>query len=221
MSEIAIVTATRGRAHLLPGLVENVHETAPAGTCELLFVVDDDDLETLEALGSLDARTIAGNGGGYPAKVNQGFHATTEPFVLVSNDDVRFHDGWLDAGLSPFMDPTVGVVGPSDLSPATADGNAATFPIVRREYIETVGGAFDEPGQVLHEGYHHNFSETELWELARHRGVAHHAAGCVIEHLHPDWGKGDEDETYRRGARANWDLDARRFTNRRDKWLAS
>ena len=53
----------------------------------------------------------------------------------------------------------------------------------------------------MHEGYFHNFSETELYDVARSRGVAAYAPECIIEHVHPDWGKAEVDDTYLAGSK--------------------
>jgi hypothetical protein len=72
----------------------------------------------------------------------------------------------------------------------------------------------------LHEGYHHNYSETELWQLAEHRGVAKFVPKCIVEHVHPDWGKAEMDDTYWRGAYTNKAEDEALFSERRDQWLS-
>ena len=87
------------------------------------------------------------------------------------------------------------VVGTNDLSPATENGEHVTMPIVRRSYIEDPGAVLGERGTVFNEDYHHNFVETELWQLARYRKVTRWSKEIVIEHLHPDWGKREEDAT--------------------------
>lgn len=221
MSELAIVIPTLGRSQVLVQLCANIADTTPVGSCDVVLVVDDDDIDTLRVLEYMPNIRVLFGDGGYPGKANVGFNGTEAPFVLIAGDDVNFHHGWYNAGLSPFMDESICVVGPNDLSPATEGGENATMPIVRREYIDLHGGAWRSPGLVFHEGYHHNYTDTELWFLAKHRGVAHYAEDCVIEHMHPDWGKADEDETYKRGARTDFDKDAALFDARKAQWSVS
>jgi hypothetical protein len=40
----------------------------------------------------------------------------------------------------------------------------------------------------------------------------------VIEHLHPDWGKREEDATDQKGMRSNFDEDAALFYERAAAW---
>jgi hypothetical protein len=49
---------------------------------------------------------------------------------------------------------------------------------------------------VLHEGYMHCFVDDEFIATAKFRHAFVHAPQSVIEHLHPDWGKGVLDSTY-------------------------
>ena len=65
-----------------------------------------------------------------------------------------------------------------------------------REYVENYG-TIDEPGKILHEGYVHEFVDDELVMTARKRKAYAHAADAIVEHLHPDWGKGEMDTSYR------------------------
>jgi glycosyltransferase involved in cell wall biosynthesis len=218
MSTIATVIPTLGRAHALPALVENIRETSPLHT--LLFVVDNDDTETLETLTELPV-LIHSQDGTYPVKTNSGFDVTYEPFVLIAGDDAVFHEGWYEAAEKIFTSwPDIGVVGPYDMTPSTEEGHLATMPIVRRTYIENPGGAWGELGTVYWEGYHHNRTDTELWTLACHRGVAMHVRDCVIEHRHPLWGTAEVDDTYRKGGLAHIDEDAELFERRRLAWEA-
>jgi hypothetical protein len=139
----------------------------------------------------------------------------------LTGDDVVFHDGWLEPVLVAFRDPVVQVVGTRDLSPITADGSHVTMPALRRAYIEGIGAAWNEPGSCFHEGYHHNYSETETWQLAQHRGVAKFVPESIIEHRHPDWGTREPDATDAKGGQANKQADHELFNRRRDEWLAS
>jgi glycosyltransferase involved in cell wall biosynthesis len=221
MKEIAIVIPTKGRDRKLFPLLWNIVQTTPTGVFEVYFVVNEDD--------GASRRIVMGMAGpvhlvltdepGYPKAVNVGIRASNEPLIAIVNDDVKFHNGWWD-GLRKVLTPKVKVVASNDLSPHTANGDACTQPIVRREYIVSPGGAYGEPGIAMHEGYVHNFSETELWELALYRGVAAFAPECVIEHVHPDWGKAELDDTYMEGSRrpGGWEHDHILYLQREALW---
>jgi len=215
VAEIDILIPTLGRAHFLPGLIANIEETTPLPH-EVIFAVDSGDEATwgarFEGYLALEAN------GTYPMKTNAAYLAGRSPLVLPTADDVVFHPGWLEAALNALSDPSVQVVGTRDLSPITADGSHVTMPILRRSYVEDPGAAWGETGTVFHEGYHHNYVETETWQLARQRGVARFAPESVIEHRHPDWGTRERDETDARGNAANKQTDLELFEGRRARW---
>jgi hypothetical protein len=138
--------------------------------------------------------------------------------VLIAGDDVVFHEGW-EVAVEVASEAGARVVGTSDLTRATADGTHATMPIVSRDYIDTIGGAYGEPGNVLHEGYHHNFAEIELCALAEHRGRWQFVPDAIIEHRHPSWGAAEVDETSLKGGLGpHWDRDSALYEERRALW---
>jgi glycosyltransferase involved in cell wall biosynthesis len=219
---VAILVPTLGRARSLAPLLTNLRQTTTP-VYRVCFVVDTADVETREAIGEMAPNRdfcVVYRNGTYPVKTNAGLMATDEPLVLPTADDVVFHAGWYEAALKHF-EAGADVVGTLDLTPATAKGKHATMPVLRRSYITDPGAAYGEPGKVFHPGYHHNFVETELWQLACHRGVAVFERESVIEHLHPDWGTREADETDGKGHGQGWDADKALFENRNSQWLAS
>jgi hypothetical protein len=94
------------------------------------------------------------------------------------------------------------------------------MPILRRSYIEAPGAAWNERGTVFHEGYAHNFVETETCRLAQHREVWSFAETSVIEHYHPAWGKREADTTDAKGNEQGWDTDEALFRTRQQEWIA-
>jgi len=52
----------------------------------------------------------------------------------------------------------------------------------------------------MHEGLFHWFADDEIVCAAKQRGVWVSAPDCVIEHMHPAWGKAQPDEVYALGA---------------------
>lgn len=221
--KVVILVPTLGRSAALRPLLQSVATTTAPGAANLVFVVDHEDpdthLELQEAWqqGWRFGRCFAD--GTYPGKINAGLRASDEPLVLPAADDVVFHAGWLDHALAAF-DDGVDVVGTNDLTPATADGQHATMPIVRRSYIESPGAAFGEPGVLFHRGYHHNACETEICKLAQHRGVYVSCPASIIEHRHPSWGTREADDTDRKGNMRNWDADMALFEKRQAEWRA-
>jgi glycosyltransferase involved in cell wall biosynthesis len=215
----SILIPTLGRAYVLLRLIHSVRFATPVGRYEMIFVVDADDENThrvLHAVPEGDVRIVVSDGT-YPEKTNAGYRASEGELILPTADDVRFYQDWYWHALIEFQ-AGADVVGTNDLSPATEAGENVTMPIIRRAYIEDPGCVYADPGIVFHEGYHHNFVETEVWEFAVHRGVARFARDSIIEHLHPDWGKRELDATDEKGMRSGWEEDQALFHERSTAW---
>lgn len=146
-------------------------------------------------LNDVHANVLADDGGTFPARINALFAATDEPYVFMGADDVRFHPGWLEAAMG-MMEVVDGVVAVNDLF-----NPHGTLALVSRRYIDENDGTADGTGPVIHRGYIHNYSETELFNTAAHRGRFAYCAASVVEHLHWAAGKGEPDEWYRLGDR--------------------
>jgi len=219
---IAILIPTLGRANALAPLLANLRETTPP-IYRVCFVVDTADTETrqaIEAMAPAEDFCNVYRDGTYPVKVGAGAAASAEPLIAPLADDVVFHAGWYEAAVARFEDPAVQVVGTLDLTPATASGKNVTMPIVRRSYVDDPGAAYDEPGVLFHTGYHHNAVERELWQLAKHRGVAVFEPNSIIEHRHHSFGTREADDTDRKGNMANWDADLALYHERERLWTS-
>lgn len=158
--------------------------------------------------------------GDYARKINRGYLVSSEPFLFLGADDLAFRPGWLAAGLAPFADPAIGVVGTQDLAPTerARSGEHATHVLVRRRYVDELG-TIDEPGKILHESYPHEYVDDELVGTAKARGAWHFAGDSVVEHLHPSWGKAPTDALYRDQAR-RMAIGRRIFERRRPLWTS-
>jgi glycosyltransferase involved in cell wall biosynthesis len=216
---ISIIVPTLGRPQALAPLIYSIRTTTPRDHYEIVFVLDHGDIKSHQALRSFqhDIRVVSASGT-YPQKINHGYDESVGDLILPTADDVRFHSDWYELTVEEFGTNWVCVLGTNDLSPATEDGEHVTMPIVRRSYIEDPGAVLGERGSVFNEAYHHNFVETELWQLARYRKVTRWSKEIVIEHLHPDWGKREEDATDQKGMRSNFDEDAALFYERAAAW---
>lgn len=219
---VAVLAPTLGRAHLLTSLVEAFRHTAP-DQYVIYFVVDSADGPTrdlTERLAASDDVEQVVCDGTYPVKTNAGYRASQEELVLPTADDIVPREGWYETALKHF-EAGARVVGTNDLTPATRDGRHATMPIVRRSYVEDPGAVHGEPGKIFHEGYHHCWVETELWQLACHRGLAVFEPESVIEHRHHGWNTREVDDTDRKGNMQGWGADKALFEKRKAQWLAS
>lgn len=147
--------------------------------------------------------------GDYARKINQAVAWTESPYLFFGADDLRFDLGWFDAAHA-LMTRDIGVVGTNDMggwrpnSPsrdAVRRGDHATHCLVARWYT-ALGLIDDDPfppePRVLNPDYPHEFVDDEFCATARARHAWAYAAESYVEHLHPHFGKGENDESYRR-----------------------
>lgn len=190
---------------------------ASTGLATAYAVVERSDLEAAEAWRAAGAEILWDDdefvdGEGVRAhtfaeKVNLAYRQTSEPWLLLVGSDVRFHAGWLDHALHVAEVLEGSVIGTNDIANARVmAGEHATHVLVRRTYIDEVGSSWDGPGVVAHEGYRHNFVDDEIVTAAKQRGVWQMSLGSVVEHLHPVFGKAEDDEVYRLG-QSSWEAD--------------
>lgn len=173
---------------------------ASTGLARVYAVADHDDPDTAAAWEAAGAEVIVGDGVTFAKKVNLGYSKTSEPWLFLTGDDVKFHAGWLDHAQHVADVLEASVVGTNDLgNPRVMSGDHATHLLVRRSYVDEVGASWDGPGVVAHEGYRHWYVDDELVTAAKQRGVWQMSLGSVVEHLHPIWGKADSDEVYATG----------------------
>lgn len=169
---------------------------ATTGLATVYAVANHDDPETAKAWEAAGAEVLYADGISFASKVNAGYGQTSEPWLFITGDDVRFHPGWLDHAQAVGAD----VVGTNDLgNPRVVRGEHATHMLIRRDYADQVGASWDGPGSICHEGYRHWYVDDEIVTAARMRGVFAHAPGSIVEHLHPAWGKGAQDDVYELG----------------------
>jgi hypothetical protein len=214
MPDCVVLVPMLGRPWTVEPLVRSLQESgAPA---EPLFIVGTDDdavWDACEGYRTLEVKRRCT--GDYAAKINAGVRATDEPWLFLGACDIRFHRGWWAA----CMDAAEGgaqVIGTNDLcNPRTASGDLSTHTLISREYAElpTVDGG---PGP-LHEGYRHEYVDSELRGTAIARGVWAHQPAAVVEHLHPMAGKAEWDDSYR-GQAGRMVADRSLFRTRRRLW---
>jgi GT2 family glycosyltransferase len=187
---------------------------ASTGLAHVYAVCQGDDPDTATAWLDAGAEVLeSGEQTSFAAKANLGYAKTSEPWLFLVGDDVRFHPGWLDHAQAVAGD-RYHVVGTNDLGkPRVLAGEHATHLLIRRSYVDEYGASWDGPGVVAHEGYRHWFVDDEIVTAAKQRGVWAMALASKVEHLHPLWSKGEMDETYRLG-QANAAADKEQFLQR-------
>lgn len=140
--------------------------------------------------------------GDFAAKINMGFRQTQEEFVFCGATDLKFWPQWEQQALTVAERSNAGVIGTQDKGNALVKrGVHSTHPLVRRSYIDEYG-TWDGTGEVYCELYDHQYVDLELVETAKMRGQWAFAKRSVVEHLHPVWGKGVQDETYTKAFRS-------------------
>jgi hypothetical protein len=213
----AVLIPTFQRPHRLWEVAENALQSSP--NVVVYFVVEADDAGTMEMIPTNPFRNVNfiynERSRNYAGAINTGVHRTTEPLVFAGADDLNFHGGWLEIATAQMVDP-IKVVGTNDLAnPDVLAGSHATHYLVARDYA--TNGVIDEPGLMLHEGYNHNWTDTEFIATARHRGAFTPCLASVVEHNHWCWGKASIDETYNKGSRTE-PADRVRFLERQHLW---
>lgn len=206
-------------------LVESAAEaTNRAGSIPVFICSPGDDAE-IRAVVDAQAELIivpweAGKGD-YARKLNHAMPLCAEAYdaewLFLGADDLLFQSRWLDRCLDRNRRTGACVIGTNDLGNSrTVAGHHSTHSLVHRDYLEC--GSVDGP-ELLHEGYWHNYVDDEFVQTAMWRNTYSHARDARVEHLHPDWGKGGMDDTYRRG-KAHFNDDRAYYWSRKHLWAA-
>jgi hypothetical protein len=170
---------------------------ASTGLATAYAICDDDEPDVIEAWRQAGAEVIVDNVITFAKKCNIGYAKTSEPWLFLVGDDVKFHPGWLDHAQHVGDVFGADVVGTNDWGNVrTMRGEHATHMLIRRSYVDKAGASWDGPGNVCHEGYRHWFVDDEIVSAAKLRHVWQAALGSVVEHNHWLWGKAEKDDTY-------------------------
>lgn len=200
MTLVILVPVLRRPANVAPLLASIQENTALLGGCRVLFLASPDDDAEHDALRAAGADWVCmterwEGRGDFARKINHGARISTEPYLFLGADDLRFHAGWAEAAMARMVG-RIGVVGTNDLgNRRVMAGRHSTHSLVSRTYVEE-HGTIDERGKVLHEGYPHEFVDDELVGTAMKRRMWAFARDSLVEHMHPLWGKAASDPIY-------------------------
>ena len=210
---VAVIVPVMGRPGNAAPFMKSLR--ASTGLATAYAIADANDYETREAWLTAGAQVITSNRGyTFAQKANCGYQNTTEPYLFLVGDDVNFWSGWYDHALYVMNRERCGVVGTNDLgNSAVMAGQHATHPLIRRTYVDEQGASWDGPKVLVCEKFLHNFCDNEWTWVARQRGLFGFALGSYVEHMHPLWGRGKMDDTYKRG-KASFDADSRTWQKR-------
>lgn len=230
-TSVCILVPVLDRPQNVQALVRSVEQAGgwPTAAISVLFIVSPGDHDERAEVsvargdheGSVDGLDVewAPGAGDYARKINAGAHVAHSngaDYVFLGADDLNFHPGWIEEALRVANESNACVVGTNDLGNARVmQGLSSTHSLVDLDYLKC--GTIDEPDKLLHEGYDHNFVDDELVATAKHRGVYAQAENAHVEHLHPNWGKGDDDRTYQKGVE-RFQADHALFVQRSHLW---
>lgn len=141
-----IIAPVYGQRALLERCLASLEGTA-ADVAYRLIVVDDASPEDMESVyAGLDATILRHQQNmGFPRTVNDGVKTGYAPLVLLLNSDIELQPGCIQAMLSNFADPMVGIVGakllfrPDSVDPTRPAGK-----------VQHAGIAFDIRGMPVH-----------------------------------------------------------------------
>lgn len=200
-SELAIILPTFKRASRIPWIERNIRDHTPE-SYSLYFVIDAIDEESKCVLDELCSKCpnvhyFIDTKQSSNTAINLGVKLTKEPYIYTAFDDNEFTEGWYKKAKYEFTEnPHAMVIGTWDFF--TRGGNAGF--LVKREYIDTVGGVVGELGTLFYEGYHHLYADEEFVKTAQGRGVFVHSESAVVLHHHFSLSsKYSSDQTYTLG----------------------
>ena len=210
---IAVLIPTLKRPHRIAEVIQNIKDTAPEATP--YFIIEEHDTATAEAIKAAGANKIVNTrAASYAGAINTAIHLTTEPYIVMASDDLIFYPNWAPPLLELAKD--FGFVGTNDLhNRDVIAGTHATHYLITRDYATQ--GSIDDPDAFLHEGYIHNYTDTEAVATAAYRKQWTPCLDSVIEHRHWVWGLATQDETYAKGT-TTVQTDEALFNSRRHLW---
>lgn len=223
----AVLIPVLGRPERVVAAYETVRRTElPTGRDVVLpvFLVSPTDRQEIAAVEAANVphEIVAWkpDRGDYARKMNFGIRLAADEgmdYVFLGADDLRFKADWLTVALAEQAKTDACVIGTNDLGNSLVKaGKHSTHSLVDLDYVKC--GSVDGD-DLLHTGYHHNFVDTEFIATAKFRGTFAMALHSHVEHLHPDWGKGAMDATYRKG-KARFNDDRILFHSRSPMWGA-
>lgn len=178
------------RPQLIGALVENIQQVTPEP--HHIYVMTNVE-EVREALEPYDVTVWMDELQSWGRRLNAMYLRTDEPYMFLGADDIWFWEGWLRPALAQIQGAN-GVVTVNDqMNPS------GTLALVSREYIDSESGCMDQPGVIIHPGYRHNYSETELFLTAKYRGRWSYCIQSIVEHRHFLIGAAEIDDVYQIG----------------------
>lgn len=221
---IFVVVPTYGRSGRMEPLARNILENSQTPV-KVFFVVEEDDAQSVAEAERLNKDLVSfvlnARKKTYAGAVNtaaryllpQGFD-----YLFLGADDLDFRTGWDVEALETAKETGAQVIGTNDLhNPYVLAGTHATHYLIDCRYLTREPYDPDMVGQVLYEGYDHNYTDTEFIGAAKAASIFAPCMTAVVEHRHPDWGMSPADATFAK-TRAHLREDEALFNSRRHLW---
>ena len=204
MTDVAVLVPAMKRPQNVRRLVDSFNASND-GTAHLYYVCDADDAEQIAAVADAGVDVlISDRGTSFASKINDGYFKTDESFLFVCGDDVEFTPGWVEAARK--LSDRYDVIGTNDSEAGrirnqrVANGVHSDHFFMRRAYIDDFGGSLEGPGLAVPEAYYHFYTDVEVVQLAKARGVFAPCLDSRVIHHHPGYdGREDlreQDSTY-------------------------
>ena len=191
---ISLLCPTRGRSANVRRFATSARQTAQ-DRVEIVFYVDDDDLGTLAAVDEVEGVAVIGPRIVLSECWNRCAQAANGQILGHMGDDIVFHTpGWdhiVRGAFEAHEDRICFVHGRDGLQ----DERLGTHGFLHRKWVDAVG-YFCPPY------FAHDCNDTWLTEVADLIGRRVYLPDLHTEHLHPDAGKAELDDTYREHAEA-------------------
>lgn len=217
---LAVLIPVLGRPEEVARALEDLLASVSGYPVEPMFICTPSDRDQIRAVLAAGATPyivpFERGSGDYARKMNYGIAHTDTRYIFLGADDLHFHPGWFHQARVLQEKTGACVIGTNDMgNQRTISGMHSTHTLIHRGYTEC--GAIDDESRLLHEGYDHCFVDDEFVQTAKARGTYQHSIRSWVEHLHPDWGKGETDETYALG-KAHFEDDRQLYNARCSLW---
>jgi glycosyltransferase involved in cell wall biosynthesis len=216
---IDVLVPTYDRAERLRKVWTNIAERSKTDI-HICFIVEPDDYASLSVIKREGFSYVLNQGPkSYAGAVNTAYALSDAEYLFCGSDDLNFSEGW-DLRLLAHVDPWFAVFGTNDLfNPYVLQGSHATHYLVKREYLDKIGGMVDAgPGSFLNPAYSHNYTDTEFIWTAKARAKFKPVLSCVVEHTHWAAKKASKDATYLKGEE-HVKQDEELYLSRRHLWM--
>lgn len=208
MSDEVAILIPAMRPHLIRALCQNIETVTPEP--HHVYVMTDRPA-VAEQIADMNVTVWMDELRSWGLRLNDMYERTVEPFMFLGADDVWFSNGWLAPAMHEVQRVHGVVVVHDGMNPS------GTLALVSRDYIDEATGTMDQSGAIIHPGYRHAYSETELFETAMHRGRYAQCLQSYVEHRHFLVGKSPVDEVYEMGAES-YGRDADLYATRKHLW---